>query len=1718
MKRLALISLFLLLLTVFAQLQFSGEPLVVPGDQLGWQESELRLVLVVKKPGAIKLDLYSPGFDPNDYRSANELGDERYDHGKGQLRAHFALYRADGKLLQEKNYGVEPHRWDTLYSGNLDAGEYLIKASFAGEGKNAVAFRLNTPPEVAEIALQPGSMQTYNVHDHSWQDPFEVTVPDYGAPLRVGVYDGDGDQELRVRRRTPNGEIIAMPTPSNRGWVYATLREVGKHTFGFRRPENAYQVTNTVGIKVFYGPVEVSIVDTSGALVPQAKYSMEGLYDRTVCLQLPEGWRFVRSSYQYGKPSSERCVRFGVGGGKVKFVVEPYATLRLDENVQVCGRTAPSAFPLKINIANEGTVLSGHKTLPLKPGKAYAISAQKIQGATVSGPSQFILEPGKAKQLTFTIHPQLTLSAIAKRQTLRIGESTTITAALSTSFAGNLPATDIKVTVPEGLRIDSAAIESHSGPGVRLLKKLAITGTRPGKYAVHVSELPCGPERDVIVEVVAPNKPLSRKPVPALERSLDKHVVVPGEKIMVNLLVRNTGNADLNYTLRDNLPDCLESLEKPSFTGTLSPGETRLYHYPALARFNKEQRGSFEAELASNGGALSAPDKIHCVLVPLDKSVSNPELKLGDTTTFVIHVQNPTDHRLQLVVRDIPQEGLGMKAAKRAFSLDPGERGEWRLPSTPVKAGALENQALPFVGETAAGRAARSQLRVLKPETMQQSRESQVLLPFALDRKLSNNCGGLLIAHRPPANAEYVPGSSYIDGSPLPDPLRAPDGSLIWHVPARNEGTLTYLLRHSDPLPKLAEPELTSLHNGFERPLVGRPLVELLSKSRPVEHQEHGLIISPKPGRIFSRDLITVDIASPNGAEPRLIVNGKVVGEELLGEYQENSNTGVRKYTFHKVRLRPGRNSLQVLVGSDRDGIEVFLAGKPTQITVRTLRAIADGHSPIEIELGVVDSEGLTVPDGTIVVQADPEPVEAAAAGGLSGYRVRIRDGRALLRLKPISAPRKVHLRLNYAGLTRSLDLPVNGSRKALWLGHGSITARYDFSGNFEVGGVARAYLETPLLGGHFQGAVDAEASLSAFDVSTMHSSSGLDESEEPDHRFPHTGSAGEAKLPLVSDDAVAFNYVNDPLVISYKRSRPRLPGISGLPGMTALEIRSDGNLEVTGFAALLASPSVREVIVPDGSRVYWLSGAVKQGTEKITLAVGADEKELRRLRDYVIDYPSGVIFLSHPLWSQTDELLPTRLIVEYAPIAAPRDQLAGGAGFRLHLGPFSIGAAVATLNKGGDWSFGAETTYRDERMNASLTYSRASGGENRFGLTAKGQLGLLGARINISYKPDAIVGKARLIANLSPHDRVVLEHRARLTENRTEFSYERSLSPAFSVGAGAGYVWEKGALELLGRARYDDSRLKVELSHAHPLSLAPAQTRLLTSYTVDDNLTARADLDYDWSGAIGGSFGLEQQVGSANLAVSYVLPGESGEGNRARFGIRAPLPLSRAWSIDLTAGYEYAISTSLARAAAGIGVRYQSKSFKATLGVEGSLSSAGNKLTLRTGLAGQPTPAQTVGVSATYQVVPSLRGRFTIAYAYRGSSISLLTYHRLQNLKEDVIEGEFAPTWHPGLSFQLRPSFAYRLKLSDSAGNTYQLGLAGNLYFTRWLGIGAGAYYMWQPALPASHTAFNVEASLRAVDEVWINLGYTFGGFNGLSPESRPGIYLRIDLLGGAQ
>lgn len=179
-----------------------------------------------------------------------------------------------------------------------------------------------------------------------------------------------------------------------------------------------------------------------------------------------------------------------------------------------------------------------------------------------------------------------------------------------------------------------------------------------------------------------------------------------------------------------------------------------------------------------------------------------------------------------------------------------------------------------------------------------------------------------------------------------------------------------------------------------------------------------------------------------------------------------------------------------------------------------------------------------------------------------------------------------------------------------------------------------------------------------------------------------------------------------------------------------------------------------------------------------------------------------------------------------------------------------------------------------------------------------------------------------------------------------------------------------------------------------------------------------------------------------------------------------------------------------------------------------------------RAGASAQLGLDQNLAFDANYQVLPTVEGRLSVAYSLKRGPLNLLTYHRLVNRPAGaVLEGELAPTLNFVNRFQLRPNLAYRVLLEDPAGNAYQASLFAIGYFDPdfgdsdlLLGLGLGGHVLWQPGTDSVNYGLSAELQARVIEEVWFGVGYTFGGFQGITAETAGGLYFKLDLVTGGQ
>ena len=1611
------------LLTFLLALLLTGSALgqsviqsTVPGDRLGWETDDLNVVLSVMQASEVRLEVYSPAFDPDDYRASlegrEELGDERYDGGEGELRSTFSLSR-NGTVIFERNYGVAQHASEVLFEGLLTPGEYTLSSSFEGLGKNTFVYYLDATPGI-DVYFDAGATLLFNIQGQELTPVMTVELEAQDVPADFHIYDGDGLQELRGRLEGPSGPL-ELPISGDLEWSTIRLGKAGTYTFSFYQPEGAYQHSNTIGIRtdsrlrstngtlVFSrpAPVQVRIIDTAGHPIPgDYRIDQEGELRTAVLTGLPEQYEHVDTRSDGGVIETPERVVFGPRGGSATFVAErlptPPSLITVSASLELPGQSLP--WPVSFQLNGEPYQLdeTASMTLELQPA-LHVLRPDPLAGATVRDAVSVPLQAGAHEHVHFRVYPQVQLELSVDVPERLLGEQFVFTATATTEFADLLEG-ELQLILPAGLTAQAPVSTTGSFSAAQpLVLSVSATGDATGLFEAVAELEPWDLLAREYVRVIAPEPEpeLALPPEPVAEPEPEPEPVVSPEP--------------------EPLP--VFSMERLS---------------TVHLDFQSGQVARCELGVLEPGAAVS---------LGLALRITSPELWAEPA---VLPAAEP--------------------AAFEAYVSELSRDGDSAQLSVHVRN---------YGGEAASG---------------------SVLVPLPLGSELAgNSCRPLsgqgeelLVSHEPPAGSDYLPGSSQLDGRPLSEPVRS-EGQLIWRLPWQQTGTISYTVTHQDALPALTEPALTVVLNDLEHQLAGELT---LGDYRAGSVQGQGLIRSPAAGSSFVASdgaLLLLD------AEDDVSVRVNTRPVEVETSRTEDGLLAVQ------LQLERGRNLVSVSSGLASESLVLYGAGEPVELSFEPVRLVADGRSTLLVDVVARDEAGATVGTGTVSLGANTQFVGEDATTEVSGFQVELVSGRGRIELEPAARPFQLQLHAAWGSLETAERLQVLGTQSTLYQGQVSVTARV--TGGFALHGVARGYLETPLAGGTLQAAVDVGADLNGFDTDR-----GLARDRDASDRFPLTGAGREASPALQSSDGVAVLYTTADLSVGYLDDSASVPGVSGLPTVTGLHaaVSPAENVSVEGYAALVSGDRVQQEIVPDGTRRYSLGEAVLRGSETVTVRIGEDSRVLTRNVDYVIDTVLGAITLVEPLWPRDSDMNEVRLVVEYAPEVARRDTVIGGLGVRYQTDNVELAA-------------GAAVGVNDVR--AGLTGNLMSGP-----VTVRAQLGLTFAE-EFSFSGQASVAYA-----LSSVSRLQLTHALATGSNRSALSYTHDVileQARLSLSAGLGYHWERSSLSAVAGVGFEHGDFSAAVEHDQPFSSAEtATTGVSVGYRLNDNLSARAAFELVWGNSLDGTIGLVQRVGNTELDLSYQLPTAAGRGNLARFGVRAPFNLTDQLSVNLHGGLTRSLSDGSMETAAGAAFRYRNDNLTATLGSEVAHSDGGFKLVFRAGAAGQLSSDQNLAVDANYQVLPTLEGRLSVAYSLKRGPLNLLTYHRLTNREAgSLLEGEVAPTLNFVNRVQLRPNLAYRLLLDDPEGNTYQASLfaigylnAGLSDANLLLGLGLGGHAQWQPGTGSLSYGLSAELQARLIEEVWFGVGYTFGGFQGITADTAGGLYLKLDLLTGGQ
>lgn len=1180
---------------------------------------------------------------------------------------------------------------------------------------------------------------------------------------------------------------------------------------------------------------------------------------------------------------------------------------------------------------------------------------------------------------------------------------------------------------------------------------------------------------------------------------------------------------------------------------TLKPGQTFEWRTEAVAA----EAGTYtlEASLPQWGQSQRASVKVLPNATALQlRRAALPASRVGDTVTVELNLTNTSQAEVPFSLSDEAPGLEPIDEAKFRGTLKPGESRTLKYRARVVSGGDVSLNATLDTPSCPLPQRVTGSLSVAPATPPTVARRSTVTLPFDVPGQAT----GIIIAHQPPAGAEYVVGSAKLDGKPLPDPLVGAKGRLYWSLSAQPKGKLSYDLAHSSPLPELPKPALMIrlagdrsevLQGNFDK--ADWQQAAAMKPVIPEGTENPGAIKLPLDKQVIRiRDRISVTVEAPIGSSAPLTVNGKAVSSDLIGENTQDPQRGVQRLTYVGVPLQLGPNTISF----NGSTIQVMRAGPAAALEVTPENLVADGSTPIRLKFKVRDAYGNTAALDKLTVGPSLEPYVADADAGRAGYQIALNDGEGVLELRPQSAPTTLDLKVELGSDVKTYRYQVTPDLHPVGVGMFSATlgvhSDFHFSDDFSWQG--RLYSENPIGEGKLYIAADRDGLPITDDHSAL-------------QRYSVYGDASTESVPLQGYDPVAAVYDHPTFQVAYRRMQMPLDVLPVTEQYTALTFRTKWNPTVSGFVAALPTDRVNVLITPDGTRLLRLKApaAIEPGTESLEMVVydrnGGKELSRKLLlpnTDYILDYSTGVVTLLRALDPFDYDLNTVRVAASYRLDSPKADRkLAYGVQIKRESDNYTVGAAAVHLDD--QTTFGVRATYDkdDTHAQASLAYAGglqasadyASSWANRWGKRDSAQLSARyqnenydgvapfssGWNVNAKYVK-GLSSVLAVVAEAEYHDTPVLasavtntlspdDHQGGSVSLRSDYHFN-----PFSVGLGAKYAFgDTHGFGAVGSFGYHAKPFDIDLVHTLPVSgNLNNETDVTARYYLTEHVALGLKDKIVWGVGQAVALQLDMALGGVNYAIGYDLPNASGTGNRARFGVNTSLPLNTRLSLGVHGSALYNANDGSTEGAAGADLNYKTDVYSATIGGDVVRHSGSWGTVLRGGITGSVNPNLVLTADGLMQLGADQDGsRLNFGYAYRNWDWNSLGYLRYQS-------GSLAgnePKLTAGLSAEYRrPQWGIRAGIdtreliNDGDSFTAQGYLSGKYYFNDWLAAGAWGMGLWQPSTSTHLYAYGLEGSVRALPGLWLSAGYNLRGFEGLDIPNiytRKGFYLRVDL-----
>jgi len=959
-----------------------------------------------------------------------------------------------------------------------------------------------------------------------------------------------------------------------------------------------------------------------------------------------------------------------------------------------------------------------------------------------------------------------------------------------------------------------------------------------------------------------------------------------------------------------------------------------------------------------------------------------------------------------------------------------------------------------------------------------------------------------------PAGAALISGSVTVEGRPSADPAGDGQGALVFTL--HGAGAVTYQLSHTGPIRLL--PATVRWETGEHR---APQSVRAETDPLPAE-RTGGLLRYPVEGQVI-RSGVTAAAVQFDGQTPTpLLLNGVPVSERAIGRQLSKEDGSYVRREYVALTLRPGENLLQV----GQETVRVRAPGPVRRVVLTPTATLADGKTPLAVRVQALDEAGLPSSTESLDLSiGGAQPLSPDGDLRTSGYQLRLTDGEGLLLLRPTSVPSSVVIQAAYGEIRAQTTFVAQPDRRTVVIGYGQITLPVP-----EVSGVSAA------------GAVTAEVPAGEGKLYLYADSSGAATAPANHNRFLNLGDAASETQPLTGQHGVAALYQHPAFTAKLALYADQNEVFGTTRGSDALNVTTRGDVRFSVTAAI--ETAAQTLTVPDATNILTLPFApLLAGSVVLTLTTPTGQTvTLIRGSDYSVDEHSGLLILARPYLSATDGTLR----VSYSLAGVQPTGVAYSAAISTPLGP-GVLAATATrdsaattvgvrygdpvnfLRAAYDLSHGAalvDGSYQASAPGFTVTaYARAQSDGYQGPL---GNQPGLNAKLSADKRLSPTFG-VRLNATLSARTLNMMDLKGSVDASGYWVFGEKG---QWSVGSGVRKGFGTGSnVQALIEGRYEQNNtgfaLRLLPSLTGQANTAEAEGRVPLNPSGTLAVVATAAISEEGGRFVGsGSVGLDGSAYGVHYAADYLLPSGAGDSGALRTGVNAQWALSPEFSAGLVASV---MIGGTGAATADASLTYSDHlAWTASFGVSASL--AASRTTTVYGSA-QYAPEGPFSVTArARQELGGAGGTLVDASAtYRADALGLAA-------RVKYLSGSYAPVGGSQLVGELESSYRVRKVelragvLTQTVGALTAGGEGGGLLTDAYVG---GTYWLTDRlGLSAFGHAYNLYGETRYAPSAEINTviapgfglsaGYNVGGYAWSSTSSRPGFYLRGELLFG--